>query len=191
MGNRPPTHEMDHVITYVRPNDPAWDHAKRARDLRIIAGEEKNEAGEKIESPWANDDEHPMARYFAGHTRFDLETVREYLLDNVKPMEFKLRRIEDLDDWGEICDHLKRGREYKARTMAIALSLVKVVGLDLELRKPKDRPTAPLRNQILQELRHAIGERQFNLLGAACINANTALEPDEKKPEALGMAEDG
>lgn len=177
---RPITHRLNHVMTYVSLSEQ-WDYTRIAREkraIRIARGDEQLEEGEEPPEPvpWATEEDHPLARYLTGSSRFDLETVREYLLPDANPIEFKLRRAS-LRQWGRVVDLHNSGRSYEAHVEVIAVTLDSIRGLDLKLGRK--RHSDPISDEVLQELRLTIGDKEFALLGHACLAANAALTSPE------------
>lgn len=70
MALKPPQHRADAPGRFIARQDAAWD-------MDGIA-------------PSAD---HPLMRYFAGDTRFDLQAVRGFLRSDVQPTVFMLRRL--------------------------------------------------------------------------------------------------
>lgn len=164
-------------MVYVSASDDAWDHERINREHRLIRGEEKPAEGEVI--PWQSEDDHPVKRYVSGSARFDLATVRDYFKPDTKPVEFKLRRVGFPYPWTSIQDYIERGKLVDARVQAIAHTLASIDGVDFDFKRKK--PSDPLDDDGLERLRDLIGDREFTMLGFACINANAALTSAEKK----------
>lgn len=174
-------------MVYIPATDAAWDQERIERELAAINGDRKvlriaeddaTAAAETI--PWATEAEHPIKRYGSGASRFDLSTVRDYLLPGIKPAEFTLRRAP-IRVWEEIRGELSDGRIPQAARIAMTHSLVSVdvEGLDVELRRHKANNA--LYESVIEEIRERLGDHEYNMLGFACINANAALMDDEKK----------
>lgn len=80
MALRPPMHRADAPGRYIHVSDTAWDMDRILKEA------------EKLKSL----DEHPVMRYLAGLTRYDLdaEGVRGYLKPGEMPVVFVLRRLK-------------------------------------------------------------------------------------------------
>jgi hypothetical protein len=200
---QPPKHRIDHVMTYISPASKCWDFARLGREERalnvvlqlqelerqreavVADGGSTDDIDKMIETerakvtetvPWQTQADHPMHRYRTGMSRYDVETVREYILPDARPIEYKLRRAK-LRHWGHVVDLISSSRQYESRVEAIALSLDRVVGLEIDLGR--ESPGDPLSDEAIDELRQRIGDREFGLLGQACIIANAALSSPE------------
>jgi hypothetical protein len=124
--------------------------------------------------PWTRLEDIPFTRYVGGRSRFDLATVRDYLLPDVKPRRFHLRRIGPFE-WADVEQYLEEGRTARARMLAISLALVDVDGFEVELGTAR-----PLSQGALARLRAALGDAEFAQLGRVCIAANRELTDAEK-----------
>lgn len=123
---KPPTHRVDAVGIFIAPHDPAWDDARYTSEMAVIdartlvtvqdaaeaearalgcsdtdALEVRAKARPSMEQLQAARGLHPVVRYAAGRTRYQLDapdwdhdhkpcTVREYLRS--APTEFAIRR---------------------------------------------------------------------------------------------------
>ena len=121
---KPDNHRIDAPIIFVSPLDKAWDWERvgdeKERVAMAAARRDAEEAGEEHEDPedpeedplpWDSMDDHPVNRYMEGRSRYDVATVREYFLDDVKPVEYRLRRTSLLawaDDGAEAFDAAAR-----------------------------------------------------------------------------------
>lgn len=172
----PINHRVDAPIIYVSVSDDAWDFERIAREKDMIAGKLEPESDEPV--AWASDDDHPFTRYVSGRSRFDLSTVRDYLLPDAAPVQWHFRRLR-LSRWAEVAELLEQGKMYRAKLQAIGLALVKVEGLDVVFERRK--PTQPLGEDDLDKLRRLLGDAEFHLLGLAAIAAQRELDEAEKK----------
>lgn len=176
-------HRLDHTPIYVNPGDSAWDHDKIDSELRLIRiarGEEQADEGEELPAiPWTSEDEHPVKLYAGGASRYDLDTVREYLIADNRPTEFVLRRLSAAD-YADVKDELAQNRVGRARLMAIERGLVEIRGLD-EWKPRRNKATGFLRRDSIEDLRELLEDLDFDLLGYACITASASLQDAEKK----------
>lgn len=106
MALRPPQHRADAPGRYIHGSDDAWDAERLER--------------EKLS------DQHPLARYLSGATRYDLdaEGVRAYLRDGAQPVVFVLRRLTHQ----EYIDCLDIDRTHARMVKAALLGVVRVEG---------------------------------------------------------------
>lgn len=180
----PVRNRLDHTMIYVNPGDSAWDYDKIDAELRLIRikrGDQEPEEGEELPPiPWDDEDEHPVKLYSSGKSRYDLATVRDYLLPDIEPTEFEIKRMA-LDDYGDVKDLLGRGQIGRARNKAIERGLVEVRGLPTPWKPKRNKATGYIRRDSLDELRELLTDQDFDLLGFACINASASLQDPEKK----------
>lgn len=162
-------------MIYVSPSDSAWDTTRISREFRLISGDEEPAEGEVV--PWADRADHPVYRYQSGASRFDFDTVREYMLPGEVPTQFWLRRTS-LKQWQAIIAELQTSN-YDALCLAIACCFVKVIGADVDFvrRDPKQ----PLSDENVDLLRELLCNAEFALLGHACMAAAAGLSAPEKK----------
>lgn len=113
---RPPQHRADAPIVFVHRTDPAWDHERIDREIKAL-----RDAGKPVS-------QHPVLRYRGGFTRYDLDTVADYLGPDAT--KFYLKRI-GLFDWQQIetlrdMDVTKGAKPRTAYWRALAVSLQKI-----------------------------------------------------------------
>lgn len=193
-------HRITHVCKYIAVSDDAWDldrvalefnainKAKRINDeiealnsqlesrtdeqtARLIELEQERDALDPL--PWTTIDDHPYNRYRTGSSRFDLDTVREYLKPDSEPTIFTLQRAP-LPLYKKVRSALEDGDKTEARMQAISASLESIEGLEL----PLIRQGGKLTLGTLELLRERLGE-EFWALGYACIAANAELSSGE------------
>lgn len=113
---RPPQHRADAPIVFVHPKDPAWKNDEIEKDLKAW-----KESGQAVSA-------HPVVRYRAGHTRYDISLVQQYLGE--QPTKFYFKRI-GVVEWQDI-EALKESQEFhgskprKAFLTAMVQSLTKI-----------------------------------------------------------------
>jgi hypothetical protein len=121
MLHAPPQHSIEAAAgltsVYILPGDPAWDQDRITREIeehytekvcgeckaavdRCACGAERGQGDKTI----SRHEQHPVARYLNGETRYDLDaefrvgnervTVRSYLVG--KATEFRLRRLSTI-----------------------------------------------------------------------------------------------
>lgn len=106
----PPKHRIDAEALYVSAVDTAWDRPRIEAEL--------DELGDQ----W---DTHPVVRYFAGKTRYDVdaEGVRSYL--NPGAWIWVLRRLSTRD-YARLCDMRGRGQHTERFDEAAKLCVLEV-----------------------------------------------------------------
>lgn len=107
----PPLHRIDAPAGFVLVHDEAWDWEKINAEMD------------------SSDAPHPVSVYFAGLSRFDLDTVRGYFKPGESPAVFRLRRLS-VADYARAVDILQREGENTAAVFAFERGLVAVEGVD-------------------------------------------------------------
>lgn len=178
-----PRHRTDHTMVYLDPGDSAWDRDKidaEIRAIRIKTGELEPEPKEEVpDVVWESVDEHPTILYSRGESRYDLDTVREYLIQDEKPTEFVLRRLKP-EHYADVKDLLSQHQVGRARLKAIEMGLVEIRG-DFPWKPKRNKATGFLRRDSIEDLSEKLPELEFDLLGYACITASSSLKDSEKK----------
>lgn len=202
-----PTHKFDPGGVFVSYTDPAWDRERIERECAVMElaalAEMRAAAVEKYKAahPEATEAEiaevsdsvamtleeraeaikdHPVLRYQAGATRFQLDapdtdhegkpvTVRDYL--NGKPTEFSIRKLSYqeyhrcLEANSHLLEFMRRG-----------LREIRSEGYDWAQPKGEDR----VPEEIVQAL-HEVNPVLFIEIGAAVFALNQPLTESEKK----------
>lgn len=177
-----PNHRLTAIPLYVFPHDSAWDTEKINRELSLFDTKDDAEEGEPAPPiPWATRDDHPVVRYRNGEGRFDLDTVKDYFRQGIKPTCVVLRRAsfphaQNLQSLLErevlTADGRAIGRN-ETLTAAIRYSVESCD--DLTLKAPR----SGLTDLQLDTLREQLGDDWFALLGYACLSVNRSLSPAE------------
>jgi hypothetical protein len=199
----PVNHSLDKPMVYIPAGDDAWNKSLFDGELAKIAARAaaENRAAERAAAkasgdwvdddepeaeaepaPWDSESEHPIRVYASGDSRFDISTVSAYLLPNVRPARFYLKRF-GLRAWTEIVDLVSQGKTGEGLMLALrhGLEKIDIEGLEgFKLQRIKASNT--ISEDSLNELRHLIGEHEFVMACWAAYNANRGLQPAEKKP---------
>tara|TARA_Y100000310_G_scaffold138352_1_gene137328 strand:+ start:856 stop:1437 length:582 start_codon:yes stop_codon:yes gene_type:complete len=156
----PKQHAIDAPIELISWQDDAWDHERINREDRLLV-----------------DDPHPYALYQYGASRFDLSTVREWLLPDAEPAIFTLRRLT-LEESATVAAQERRGGIETAWASVWRLGLTAVSGLPLKL-------TQGLKHGLTEEdkdkIEACIGHPTCLEIGKAVIAASAPLLESEKK----------
>lgn len=191
-----PNHRATHTPIYIFPDDDAWDRKRIDRELGLISGVEDPEPGEQV--PWATRDDHPVVRFRDGSGKFDVDTIREYLLAGRKPTYVVMRWVSR-SAWLEIKSLLERevnvvelvkdedGKPKKdedgkpmteatgvlgrATTLDCAIRHVVVSIDDVGVKAGKQGLT----DAQLEQLREQLGDERHELLGYACLASTRSL----------------
>jgi hypothetical protein len=168
----PPIHRVDHIPCVILEDDYAWDKER--------IGREQAEIGKAIEDgdtscPWPTLADHPFFRYIAGASRFDLNTVSQYLLPGQEPVRFTLRRL-GFSEWKQVDHCIDQGRWVDARTLALQHGLVGIEGLDVKINID-----GPLDTATIEKLRGRIGDEGLVTLGNAAVIVSREILDAEKK----------
>lgn len=160
----PPIHRIDAPIVFVSPDDDAWDEERY-----------KQETSEMADGDVAG---HPLYRYVAGQTRYDIGPVREYLREDKRPTRFHLRRLTRLD-WGRCRDLMAEGRHTEAAFLAAQRGLQRVDGVGgLEHLDSGSRPFSEADMDVIEG---KIGRLMLVKVGQAVIAASADLTDAEGK----------
>jgi hypothetical protein len=193
-------HRFTGAQHYVFTDDSAWNRTKINRELDLISGLEDPEPGEVI--PWQTRDDHPVVRFRDGSSRFDIDTIRDYLLPGVRPTFVVMRRLSQ-PAWLELQSLMEResnvlepvfdadGKPRKDADGKVMMMAARVVGRmaslswavqhgvvsidDLGVRAGRQGLTDPQ----LDQLREQLGDERFVLLGYACLSVTRSLTPVE------------
>lgn len=176
----PITHRLDAPIVYISVQDDAWDMLRVRAERQLIERALAGELGEDEVCPWQSQTDHPFDRYVTGKSRFDVSSVREYLLAGSTPIEFHMRRLK-LRQWIQVSHLNELGRFAEARILAMSLAIVEIKGADIKLDRLGKQAGQPLTDACLDELRALFGDTEFGRLGTACIAASRELDDAEKK----------
>ena len=112
---RPPQHRVDAKPVFVSEGDDAWDQAKIKAEIEALEAKKKG-LGQT----------HPVARYLAGETRFDIIDALPYL-DTSKAYQFILRPLTP-EERAEVEDMRDRKGEHSAFLRAARYCLTKIEG---------------------------------------------------------------
>ncbi|MCY0990627.1 hypothetical protein OV203_26020 [Nannocystis sp. ILAH1] len=211
---KPPTHSIDQGGIHVASSD-CWDNDRIEREKDILVSKKLAEVQEAAvqkylaQHPQATEAEleevrqscklteeekleaakaHPVARYFAGETRLQLDapdwdhegkpvTAREYLTGT--PTEFYVRRLtwRQYRDTSAISQSHKRWEEF----VRLGLRRIKSEGYTWEL----DRNTDRVPDDIMQSI-HDADHSLITWLGLAVAQYNQPLTEVEGRSKAVG-----
>lgn len=208
---KPPTHEIDRGGTYVSPDD-CWDNDRIHREREFILSKKLLELQEKALATYAanldgrelteeeiatvkasvvltEEEElearrtHPVTRYFAGETRFQLDaadwdhegkpvTARDYLKGI--PTEFHIRRIpwakfrdiESISQWHKRAEELVR----------TGLKAIRSEGFEWRIERDTDRVPDEIMG-VLHDANHSL----ITWLAIGIQAYNKPLSADEGK----------
>ena len=178
---RPPQHDITAKAVFIVEADDAWDKARieNEREVRDPEGKEK--------------ETHPVDRYAAGETRYDLDaemsyggemvTARSYITG--RATRFVLRRLSRAH-YREIRGDILGGRAARAYLNACRYGLddVSVVGVhDGERFELERAPGSPLTEKDLDAL-HDLDPNLIDEIGMAVWLFSRKLDPREKKVSA-------
>ncbi len=171
MGRKrtPPQYAVDARGSYVPAEATAWDNDRIESETA-----EMTERGEDTA-------DHPVHRYYAGKTRFDLDAldtiggmqcrVREYLNQD-EPEIWCFRRLR-ADEWPVVQQYVASELHYKAAQTAFRWCFTGVAGCPVALE-------APLDSKGLQAVYDLDPEIVRNV-GAAALSYSNPLRYEEKK----------
>lgn len=126
----PPQHRADTPGVFIARNDSSFDADRVAREL-LLMGEQGIDAAL-----------HPVERYYAGATRYDLQAPDMVLGQVVRaadyfrrdtPEEFVLRRL-DWEQWHRVLGLIEGGQFAAAQLLAARLGVAEVRGSPLKLQ---------------------------------------------------------
>lgn len=177
-----PNHRLTHVPTYIFPDDSAWNREKIDHELDVLSGAVEPVDGEVY--PWTDREGHPAVRFRSGVSRFDIATIKDYLLPGESPTYVVLRRAT-LGQWQTLQSMLERETHTDgALVVGRASTLIEAIRFsfdscdDLGIKAAR----AGLTDTQINDLREAIGDENFSLLGYACLAVNRALSPEIETP---------
>ena len=208
---KPPTHEIDRGGIYVSSSD-CWDQARIELEKEALISRKLQELQEKALSAYASkldgreltDEEvqtvkasilmteeekldaigsHPVSRYYAGKTRFQLDasdwdhegkpiTARDYLTG--QPTEFHIRRIP----WGKFRDISAISQAHKRWEEMVRCGLKAITSTDYSWRIERDTDRVP--DEIMQVL-HDADHTLITWLGVGIAAYNRPLDDEEGK----------
>lgn len=194
-----PNHRFTHSPVYIFPGDNAWDVEKINYEMDLIAGAVLPPDGEPC--PWEAKSDHPVVRFRNGSSRFDLDTVADYLLPGTKPTRVELRRFS-LGHWQNVQSTMEREvtvhhpvTDTEGNTVMDAEgnpvtvptvhgrteSLVAAIRFGVEAIADCGikAARAGLADLQIESLREQIGDHYFMLLGYACLALNRSLTVEE------------
>ena len=168
------THRLTHSPTFIFASDDAWDSDKIEADRKRITSPEGD-------PQWLTWDAHPVARYRAGRSRYDVETVRPWLLADKAPTLVRLRRMtfEQWQTWQGLLEGVRPSGQGVNRHLVFAMRH----GLErVELAPDHTIESVGglgLSDDQLEALRREVGDAQFQELAIACAHMQQALTADE------------
>jgi hypothetical protein len=161
----PPLHRIDSTPIYIFEDDDAWEHDRIGEEI----GAEVNL-------------DHPLVRYYAGLTRYDLDTVRDYFDRDKRPAMFVLKRL-GVREYARALDMAANIGDREAQLFAAEHGLVRVDNVPaLASVELGNRPR--LRRQDMDAVIDAIGRDRWLTLGQAVLLASRELTAAEGKPSA-------
>lgn len=182
---RPPQNRSDAPIIFVHEDDPAWDLARVKEEQAALGDHAKN---------------HPVAQYFGGWTRYDLDakgtladgrvvTAREYLDEAQQPTMWKLRRLT-WDQWYEVHPVVEKAWRSGERPFAGYIKAC-LYGLERVDNGPTfDMPAGRMSTADLAKLHEMSQANDIDLaydIGEAVYQASMPLSESEKKPAAARL----
>ncbi len=193
----PPTHTIDGNAVYIYSLDPAWDFDKigEERAARTPSAQRGPPTGTTEDGRpfWdTSTEEHaPVARYFAGKTRYQLDaparladgtpcTVRHFLKG--KPAEFGLRRLS-LRDFTEVAD-IESTRARLVEACRRGLRAFNSEGFTWYNGQGigSDGKEGPVSCEQAREMLHATDPGLVIEIGAAVMNLCRPLDPETETP---------
>ncbi|HUU96312.1 MAG TPA: hypothetical protein VM487_11275 [Phycisphaerae bacterium] len=160
-----PAHRVDHIPVYILPFDLSWDMDAVRKDTAKLEGEAFKS--------------HPWVRYHDGSSRCDLSTVAQWLIPEIPPARFVMRRLTRRQ-WNAV-EAKESVSVPDARDLALRYGLEAIEGIDCEL----DRGGAedgPLSSDDLDRLLDLVGTAGLVNLGQMAIAVSRReLQPAEKK----------
>ena len=171
----PPIQRIDHIPVVILQEDSAWDRDRINYEAGVLRGDEPDERGRPPFEKWEH---HPVYRYHAGDTRYDIGPAEQYLREGDEPSRFTLRRLSHAE-FVQVETMQGQGRGPEARLYALKRGLAEVSGLDgFTLPTGNDHV---LDEQAIAKLRARIGDNGLTYLGNAVIIASRRLTEPEKK----------
>lgn len=181
-GLRLPTHRVDAPGVFVFGHDDAWDHEHIRRECDDLALAGAAESPDEL--PF---ERHPVMRYLAGKTRFDLQAfdqgphgqvrAADYLRDDERPTYFVLRRVG-------YRERLAIGIERNPVTQWtrwVQAGVARIVEGERVLWAAEAQEAMP--EAMLEAIADAAGGPRVNLitLAGACARYSAPLDDAEKK----------
>ncbi len=128
--NRPPQHRADVPGVFIARTDTAFDCDRYDRELARLAEQGQDAAA------------HPINRYYAGKTRYDLDAVDQlfgeavtagsYFAATKNPERWLLRRL-DWDQWHRVMGLLDQGAFSQGQLLAARYGVAEVQNSDIKL----------------------------------------------------------
>lgn len=170
----PPQHRADVPGIYIPRSDSSFDRDRYDRELKQL---------EEAKEPKSS---HPVERYYAGLTRYDLQAVDMFLGQAVKvadyfkageePEKWTLRRLT-WDQWHRVMALVEAGNLSEAQLLACRLGIADVQGSPIKLEGP---PAGLLTHADMQRIHDADAQLPL-LLGFAVWMYSKPLTDQEKK----------
>ncbi|MHA1574378.1 MAG: hypothetical protein ACTSX8_10335 [Alphaproteobacteria bacterium] len=162
----PCQHRVDAKSVYICSEDSAWDAPRILDEQRTM------------EEP----QEHPVRRWLAGGSRFDLECLpTEYLRPEDEPTRFHIRRLSTAT-WGVLRDMAgSMTQKTNAAWRAFQEGVVNVDGLAADIVWPGADLRKTLTAEDMREIERVLPRPFILEVGAAVLVANADLTEDEKK----------
>ncbi|WP_434424616.1 hypothetical protein [Nannocystis pusilla] len=170
----PPQHRADVPGIYIPRSDSSFDRDRFDRELKQL-----EEAGEAKSS-------HPIERYYAGHTRYDLQAtdlilgqavkVADYFRAGDEPEKWILRRLT-WDQWHRVMALIEQGQLSEAQLLACRLGIADVQNSPIKLEGTQ---AGLLTHADMQRIHDADAQLAL-LLGFAVWMYSKPLTDQEKK----------
>jgi hypothetical protein len=172
--NRPPQHRADTPGIWIARTDSSFDRDRFDRELLELAAQDLDPAT------------HPVSRYYAGDTRFDLQaadrlfdqavTAGAYFDASKEPERFILRRL-DWEQWHRVMSLVEQGAFTAGQLLAARYGVAEVQNSPLKLT---GATAGLLTHEDMQRLFEA-DPALPSALGLACWRYSRALTDPEKK----------
>jgi hypothetical protein len=165
----PPIHRVDAEPRYIQTEDPAFKAgyergAKEWQAIRESDGPEKAAA-------------HPVAQYVSGRSRFDIQTIREYL--DGEPVQWVLK-ILPLPVYAGLKDLVERSGEYTGHLHALKVGLRRIEG-PTKLASIDTAGRDALTDRELEQIAAAFEPDVLFEVGRAVLRANEHMRGNEGK----------
>ena len=156
-------HRID-AASVICSEDSAWDTGRILDEERSLT----------------NIDEHPVRRWLAGLTRYDVETTpAEYFKEGETPTRFHIRRLS-AQTWGVLRDMSATMTQIGAAYKAFAEGVVRVEGLDADVVWPGSDLRRTLTDEDMREVERVLPRPYILEVGAAVLVANADLTRPKK-----------
>ena len=172
--NRPPQHRADTPGVFIPRSDSSFDRDRVDRELLAMAEQDIATAA------------HPINRYYAGETRYDLQATDELLGQAVaaaayfdpgkEPERFILRRL-DWEQWHRVLGLLEQGQLGQGQLLAARYGVAEVQNSHIKLA---GAAAGMLTHEDMQGLCDADPGLPI-ALGFACWRYSRPLTDAEKK----------